>query len=189
MKTNMNMLKYRESMKVKLDELYKELEDVQNKLKEAIVRWTEEAEGVEDYKERMKIYQKYLGDLPRIERNILADIEEAKMELLEKKYANLIMYSDIKPFEVVEERTPNLYLIREMDAVITDKSKKELQESFSPGGFCGHFDNDLQEWHITSNEEYPVFKIRRHKDGCFYSTLREKYSISHKPIKFYDYNF
>lgn len=189
MNTNKNMMKYRESMKVKLGELYKELEDVQKKLKEARARWAEEVDGVEDYQERVKSLQIHLGDLPRIERKILANIEEAKMELLEKKYANLIMYSDIKPFEVVEERTPNLYLIREMDAVITDESRKKLNESFYPGGFCGHFDNDLQEWNITSNEEYPVFKIRRHKDGFYYSAYGEKYRISPKPVKYYDYNF
>lgn len=189
MKTNKNMLKYRESMKVKLDGLYKELEDVQQMLKEAWGKYSEEVKGIEDSNERMIIYRKYMVDLPNIEQKIQANIDEAKMELLEKKYANLVMYSDIKPFEVIEERTPNLYLIREMDAVITDESRKRLNESFSPGGFCGHFDNDLQEWNITSNEEYPIFKIRRHKDGFYYSALGEKFRINSKPVKFYDYNF
>lgn len=108
-------------------------------------------------------------------------------DLLEKKYANHYMYSDIEPYEVIEERTPDLYIIRSMKCTEGDMTK--LKDSFVAGGFCGHFDNSLQEWNIESDENGTIQKIRRHKDGTWRTPSGSKFSISSRPVKFYDYNF
>lgn len=117
------------------------------------------------------------------------DIEYLETELIDKKFANLIGYSDVDPYEVIEERTANCYVIRSMDAVETEQSKHDRLESFIPGGFCGHFDNDVQDWDITSNENGFIIKIRRHKDGCWYDAHGARYNIENAPRKVYDFNF
>ena len=109
---------------------------------------------------------------------------------MEKKlFANRMGWSDIEPFEVIEQRTEKLYVVREMEAVETKESIIARNKSFVPGGFFGHFDNDLQDWDIKPKEKGFTFNIRRHKDGHFYDTCRQRYVISEKPIKYYDFNF
>lgn len=107
----------------------------------------------------------------------------------EKLYANRIGYSDVDPYEIIEKKTDKLYVIREMEAVETEESKRKRIKSFIPGGFFGHFDNDIQEWDIKPKKDGWTLKIRRHKDGYFYDTMGQRYSLSNKPVKFYDFNF
>lgn len=116
-------------------------------------------------------------------------IEYLETELLEHKYANNYMYSDVDPYEVIEECTENCYIIRPMIAIETEQSKNDRQKSFVPGGFIGHTDNSVQKWDIVSDENASTFKIRRHKDGKWYDANGSKYYISNHPVKFYDYNF
>jgi len=104
-----------------------------------------------------------------------------------KKYANRIGYSDIYPYEVVRRVSEKTIEVREMDAVLDPACKKELQESFVPGGFLGHTDNDLQKWIITSNPENRVERIRLHKDGKYYGS--GMFVLADEPVKHYDYNF
>ena len=137
----------------------------------------------------MKLFRDTFGDLHDKREWLIKEIKKLELELLEKKYANHYGYSDVEPYEVVEEITPNKYLIRWMKSVQTEESKNKLKESFVVGGFCGHFDNDLQEWNIASCEDVLPFAIRRHKDGKWYDVYHRKYVISSKPIKFYDFNF
>lgn len=106
-----------------------------------------------------------------------------------KKYTNQILYTDIKPFEVIKECTEKLYVIREMKCTPTINSINALKKSFIPGGFIGHTDNYVQEWAYASDIDAPLIKIRKHKNGIWYDTNGMKYQISDKPIKFYDYNF
>jgi len=107
---------------------------------------------------------------------------------MEKKYANMFGYSDIEPYEVVRRVTEKTIEIRAMDSVLDPACKKELADSFVPGGFSGHTDNSLQCWIITSNESNPVSRIRLHKDGYWYGNYG-KFRLADKPIKHYDYNF
>lgn len=106
-----------------------------------------------------------------------------------KTYANRMGWSDIEPFEVIEQKTECLLVIREMEYKETEESIKKRNQSFVPGGFFGHFDNDLQDWEIKPKEGGYTIKIRKHKDGCFYDTCGHRYTLSDKPIRFYDFNF
>lgn len=191
MKTNKNMEKYRETLSLRKSEYLAKLDEIDKMISECQEEYHERCKNILDlsFGSRMKQVREVFGDLPRKKEDIESEIEKIELELLEKKYANRSGYSDIEPYEVIEERTPNMYLIRWMKSVQTEKSKKELKDSFVAGGFCGHFDNYLQEWDITSCEDNQPFTIRRHKDGRWYDAQHNKYCISSKPVKFYDFNF
>lgn len=118
---------------------------------------------------------------------IIDEINELS-RITKSKYANYIQYSDIDPYEIIEWKTKNTIVVRSMKATETEEGAERLRESFEPGGFCGHFDNDVQEWDISSDPDGYVITLRRHKDGCFYNNGR-KFALNEKPIKFYDYNF
>jgi len=105
------------------------------------------------------------------------------------KYASRLLHSDVIPYEIIRWTTDKCIEIREMDAVITPESNKALQESFVPGGFCGTFDNQLQEWVCTPNENEDKIKIRQRNDGSWYDKNNNKYKLYEKPYKFYDYNY
>ena len=75
------------------------------------------------------------------------------------KYANQCGYTDVEPFEVIEERTPTKLVVRGMDAELDPTWKPE----FYPGGFFGHTANNRQQrWLITSNPEAPTRVVRKH---------------------------
>lgn len=106
-------------------------------------------------------------------------------------YANEVMYSDTNPYEVIEMKTDKTWVVRSMTATIKEEAKKALQDSFIPGGFCGHFDNYEQEWDITPDENGAVRTIRFHssKSSRGWFDKSQRFSISTNPVKFYDYNF
>lgn len=106
-----------------------------------------------------------------------------------QKYANKMLHTDIIPFEVIRHRKENLIEVREMDAEITEESKKDLAASFRPGGFLGHTNNSLQKWSYSSNAENPIITIRKHKDGRWYDKYGNRYVLRNAPEKLYDYNF
>ena len=102
-----------------------------------------------------------------------------------KKYANLHLYSDVNPYEIIEVRTPNKIMVREMDA----EKDKSVKLEFHPGGFCGHVSNqEKQKWFYKSNDKYPLEALRKHKDGFFWNN-NGKFILNDEPIKFHDYNF
>lgn len=106
-------------------------------------------------------------------------------------YANQVFYTDWEPWEVIEIKTDRCLVVRSMKAELTDKAVKALNDSFVPGGFCGHTNNGVQDWNITSDPDGKVGIIRRHKDGRFYvpGSTGSKFYIEAEPYKFYDYNF
>jgi len=108
-----------------------------------------------------------------------------------QKFANQFMHSDITPYEVLEEKTPDHIVVRRMDARLTPESKARLDDSFVPGGFLGHFDNSVQKYEFFQNEENHPFSIRRHKDGNFYmaGTNHSPFVVQSRPQRYYDYNF
>lgn len=108
---------------------------------------------------------------------------------LEKKYMAQCLHSDVNPYEVIEERTERLWIVRRMKAVETEDSKKRRLSSFVPGGFLGHFDNSVQEWKIESDPEGEVVAIRLHVDGGWYDAYGLRYIPKEKPYKHYDFNF
>lgn len=186
---NNKMNEYRNSIIKKKSDSASELFEVERVINDLYPEFKSKCEGVDDCNIRHKYFREVFGDLYNKKKHLEDEIRKFNIELIEKKYANRYGWSDIEPYEVVEERTPNMYKIRWMKSVQTEESKKRLSDSFIAGGFCGHYDNDLQEWNCTSCEDYECFTIRRHKDGNWYDIYHRKYSISNKPIKFYDFNF
>jgi len=105
---------------------------------------------------------------------------------MKEKYANQIGYTDITPFEIIKQNTPNKLTIRSM---ITGK-EPDWKLKFVEGGFCGICvnQNDLR-WTIKSNPNGVVNTIRKNKKGEWRDRYKSKYTLSEKPVKFYDYNF
>ena len=102
------------------------------------------------------------------------------------QYANQYGYSDVYPFEVVKVISDKTIEIREMDAERDESVKLE----WVAGGFAGHCVNQRdQRWFITSNPEGRVIRLRLRKDGRWYDVHGNRYGLSAKPDRFYDYNF
>lgn len=102
------------------------------------------------------------------------------------KYANMIGWSDIDPFEVVRNVSAKCVEIREMDAERDESVKME----FVPGGFSAIcLNSSQQKWVISSNPENKVFKVRLHKDGYYRDPHGRKFLLRDEPVKYYDYNF
>ena len=102
-----------------------------------------------------------------------------------KKYANLHLFTDIEPYEVVRKISDMTVEIRKMDYVQT-----KFPKEFHKGGFSGYYsDNEAQEYEYSSNPENKVVRIRYSKSrkGWFRGSFR--HIMSDKPRRFYDYNF
>ena len=88
------------------------------------------------------------------------------------KFFNQRVGSDVYPFEVIEKRTDNLYIVREMDFTIGDWLDGEGKDYKS----------------VPTNA--PV-TIRRHKNGRFYETGTDccPFVPSDKPYAYRDPSF
>ena len=101
-------------------------------------------------------------------------------------FANRFGYSDVEPYEIVRRVSDKTIEIRAMKT----ERDPSWQMDFRPGGFCGTVVNQReQRWFITSNPEARVFRIRLHADGKWHCANGNRYGLSSKPDKFYDYNF
>lgn len=104
------------------------------------------------------------------------------------KYANQRGYSDCCPFEVVRQVSSKCLVIRAMNYTLDPSWKPEM----IPGGFSAHCTNNHEQRYIyESNPTAPEIRIRKHKNGRWYSGSNGVYvySLSEKPHAFYDYNF
>ena len=102
-----------------------------------------------------------------------------------KKFANEMMFSDVRPYEVVEIKTSNKVMIRMMNGEMINGPTL-----LGVGGFTAVFDNYSQKYEYHSNENYPVFAIRwSEKKQGWYSKHGQRFLMSDEPSKFYDYNF
>ena len=100
------------------------------------------------------------------------------------KYANMLGYSDVEPYEVVKVISDKTIEIRAMDS-----KALPWKRDFHPGGFFGHTSNQSeQKWDITSNEDNPVFRIRLGKKG-WKNAGGSRFQLANEPRKFYDFNF
>jgi hypothetical protein len=100
-------------------------------------------------------------------------------------YANHLGYSDVNPFEIIRRVSDKTFEVRRMRAERDPSWKPE----FIPGGFCGHVPNQRdQKWLISSDPDRPVIRIRLGKNG-WKDSHGNRYELSDKPVKFYDYNF
>ena len=101
------------------------------------------------------------------------------------KYANLVLHTDVEPFEIVRVVSDKTIEIRKMSTELNKNWKPQIDV----GGFVGHCtNNNTQKWNITSNKKNPVVRARLRKDGRFYSAYG-KHCIEDTPRKKYDYNF
>jgi hypothetical protein len=99
-------------------------------------------------------------------------------------YANLVLWSDVFPYEVTRVVSDKCMEVRAMDAVLADDFSPET----IPGGFMGHtVNNGQQKWVFMSNESTPI-RIRKRKDGQWYSQYG-RHVVSDAPSRFHDYNF
>lgn len=100
-------------------------------------------------------------------------------------YANRYGYSDVNPFEIVRRISDKTIEVREMNAERDPSWKPEVV----PGGFSFVFlNNNTQKWIITSDESRKPVRIRLGKNG-WKDSHGNRYDLSDKPVKFYDYNF
>ena len=119
----------------------------------------------------------------------ISKIDNIEKELADVLYLNEILYSDVNPYEVVEMITPNKWIVRELDATLKPEAKKDIQESFCPGGFVGHVDNGYQEWDIRVNEKNPLITVFRGRKNRYFKIGGMPMSMTLSPIKIYDFNF
>lgn len=118
-------------------------------------------------------------------------IEHNQPFTAERWYMTEYLYSDAHAYEVIEVYSLRKMDVRRLDAKLTTNAKKKLQDSFIPGGFIGHTDNDLQEWTFESNVDNPIITVRLHKDGRYYRpSSRSVYFMIHdSPYEIHDFNF
>lgn len=135
------------------------------------------------------------AELREIEKSIKSELDAREEELKfhqimaqEKKYATEWLYSDAHAYEIIEEKSNSTLVVRRLKATIKPEAQKALQESFVPGGFCGHSENGLQEWNFESDENGFTLIIRRSKKGNWLSNGR-RFTIEAEPVEVFDYNF
>lgn len=119
----------------------------------------------------------------------MAKITSIEKETADVLYLNEILHSDVNPYEVVEMITPNKWVVRALDTTLKPEARKNIQESFCPGGFAGHVDNDYQEWDIRVNEKNPLITVFRGKKSKYFKICGMPMSMTLHPIKIYDFNF
>lgn len=101
------------------------------------------------------------------------------------KYANYHGYTDVRPYEIVRVVSDKTIEIRHMKVDRDPNWKPEMQL----GGFSAHCTNQYdQTWIINSDPTAAVIRIRKRKNGNWYSKYG-RHVIADKPINFYDYNF
>ena len=100
-----------------------------------------------------------------------------------RKYANLQMWSDVEPYEVVRIVSDKCVEIRPMQT-----KQIVFPKQFFVGGFSAHCaDNYNQSYEYFSDETAPTMKIRKGKNGWKSGSL--KFRMQDAPVKHYDYNF
>ena len=103
-----------------------------------------------------------------------------------KTYANEILYYDIMPHEIIRKVSDKTIDIREMRAEIDPDWKPILHA----GGFSAHCSNQNEQTYTYSSiEDGMITRIRLQKNGVWKDKYGTRYSLSDKPVRFYDYNF
>ena len=101
------------------------------------------------------------------------------------KYANLYLWSDVHPYEIIKWCTDKKILVRPM--AVLPKGQGKLK--WIKGGFAGHCVNQNdQEWEYKSDLTRDTYACRLHNDGNWYSIFG-RHILQETPVKFHDYNF
>lgn len=102
------------------------------------------------------------------------------------KYANLIGYSDVQPYEVLSVSKSGKQIVVRAMAYERDETWKP---EFVQGGFVANCTNQNdQRWIIKPDADGVELKARKRKDGYFWSVFG-RHHVEDAPRKFYDYNF
>ena len=94
-----------------------------------------------------------------------------EITLEQATHANLHLYSDVYPYEIVRKISDKTLEIRKMNYTLTNN------------------DMSNQEWEISSNENNPTFRIRLNKNGTWRDRRKLRYSLDTEPSCYYDYSF
>lgn len=181
----------REQYRSRWQQLESEIADLQKQMDE---EYKKLPKVPHDSPEWLEVWDGYYNKICKPARakidQLSKDAKYCRIRSLDQFYCNRHLYSDVQPYEVIEVISDTRLKLRSMNAVQTEESVKRLKESFSPGGFLGHFDNDEQEWVCTSDDKGIIVDVRRRKDGHFYEVNDSiPYVLSVKPVKFKDFNF
>ena len=165
-----------------------ELEELYHLLEELLAA-TENNKSPEEITSKIQHIKIELRSLNKKRNECMSKINNIEKELADVLYLNEILYSDVNPYEVVEMITPNKWVVRELDVTLKPKAKRDIQESFCPGGFVGHVDNGYQEWDIRVNEKNPLITVFRGRKNKYFKIGGMPMSMTLSPIKIYDFNF
>ena len=165
-----------------------ELEELYHLLEELLAA-NENNKSPEEITSKIQHIKIELRSLHKKKNECMSKINNIEKELADVLYLNEILYSDVNPYEVVEMITPNKWVIRELDTTLKPEARKNIHESFCPGGFVGHVDNDCQEWDITVNEKNPLITVFRGRKNKYFKIGGMPMSMTLSPIKIYDFNF
>ena len=165
-----------------------ELEELYHLLEELLAA-NENNKSPEEITSKIQHIKIELRSLHKKKNECMSKINNIEKELADVLYLNEILYSDVNPYEVVEMITPNKWVVRELDATLKPEAKKDIQDSFCPGGFVGHVDNDYQEWDIRVNEKNPLITVFRGRKTKYFKIGGMPMSMTLHPIKIYDFNF
>ena len=165
-----------------------ELEELYHLLEELLAA-NENNKSPEEITSKIQHIKIELRSLHKKKNEFMSKINNIEKELADVLYLNEILYSDVNPYEVVEMITPNKWVVRELDATLKPEAKKDIQDSFCPGGFVGHVDNDYQEWDIRVNEKNPLITVFRGRKTKYFKIGGMPMSMTLHPIKIYDFNF
>lgn len=194
-KKSAKVIKYQNELNEELNKIKDLIKEVDGKITEYLTELKKVRiliENSESPKELIYNQQSIETELRNLRNNkdeLISKTNTIEKELGDVLYLNEILHSDINPYEVVEMITPNKWLIRKLDTNLKSEAKKKIQDSFCPGGFAGHVDNDCQEWDISVNENNPLITVFRGRKNKHFKIGSISMSMSHSPIKIYDFNF
>ena len=117
-------------------------------------------------------------------------VDQTRKEILDNPvigmFANHIGYSDVNPYEIIRVVSKKTLVIKRMKS----KRDESVKMEFVPGGFSAHCINqEDQKWFISSNPEGIEYRIRKQKDGSWRDSGGNRYQISFKARKKFDFNF
>ena len=194
-KKSAKVIKYQNELSEELNKIKDLIKEVDGKITEYLTELKKVRiliENSESPKELILNQQNIEIDLRSLRNKkdeLIAKTNTIEKELGDVLYLNEILHSDINPYEVVEMITPNKWVIRKLDTTLKPEARKKIQDSFCPGGFVGHVDNDCQEWYISVNENNPLITVFRGRKNKHFKIGSMPMSMSHSPIKIYDFNF
>lgn len=100
-------------------------------------------------------------------------------------FANEKLYTDVKPFEIVEIRSDKKIMVRSMTA----KKDPNFKLEQVVGGFSAYtVNNEDQTWLYGSDPDAPVISIRLNKAG-WRDADGSRFYIETSPRRYFDYNF